>query len=435
MNEFKETEVGLIPEDWDVVKLGKVAEIKYGYRTAIPKSSANNGIPIVTMAEMTQDGSILWSKIRKIEIDMNIVNKHRLRSGEVLFNWRNSPDHVGKTAVFDSSENIPYICASFILRIMPNQHIVHNCFIHYFILFLKSKGYFAMKSRRAVGQTNFNATVLRNLTICCPPLPEQKKIAAVLSAVQEAKEKTEQVIKATKELKKSLMKHLFTYGPVSVEKAERVSLKETEIGTVPEEWEVVRLGDVVNKTRQKDPRSNPISDFKYIDVSSIDRETLTIGEYKTYQNKDAPSRARKLVEKEDIIFATVRPTLKRLALVDERFDGEICSTAFCVLRAKDGMVKPAYLFYAVSRESYIEELGKIQRGASYPAVTDSDVKNQKIPRPHLPEQEKIAEILSAVDQKIEAGQNKKKAVEELFKTLLNNLMTGKIRVNDLEIKE
>jgi type I restriction enzyme S subunit len=72
-----------------------------------------------------------------------------------------------------------------------------------------------------------------------PPLEEQKAIAGILSTVQSAIEKTEKVINALKNLKKSMMKHLFTYGPVAEEEAEKVELKETEIGPIPKHWEVI----------------------------------------------------------------------------------------------------------------------------------------------------------------------------------------------------
>ena len=218
-----------------------------------------------------------------------------------------------------------------------------------------------------------------------------------------------------------------------MEEAENVPLVETEIGLVPEAWGVVRLGEVSDKTKQKDPRKTPGWRFKYIDVSSISRETLKIAEYKLYQGQEAPSRAKKLVKNKDVIFATVRPTLKRLTLINEEFDGEICSTAFCVLRARENILNPLFMFYAVQRDVFIDEFEKVQRGASYPAITDSDVKNQKIPLPPPTTQQKIASILSTVDRKIEAEENRKKALDELFKTLLNDLMTGRIRVNHLEV--
>lgn len=209
--------------------------------------------------------------------------------------------------------------------------------------------------------------------------------------------------------------------------------KMTELGALPEEWDVVMLGDVTEKTKQKDPRKTPEWKFKYVDVSSISRGALKITGCKLFQSKDAPSRAKRLVKNKDVIFATVRPTLKRLTLINEEFDGEICSTAFCGLRAKENILNPLFMFYVVQRDIFIDELEKVQRGASYPTITDSDVKNRNIPLPPPPTQKKIVSILSTVDKKIETEENKKKALDELFKSLLHNLMTGKIRVNHLEV--
>ena len=199
--------------------------------------------------------------------------------------------------------------------------------------------------------------------------------------------------------------------------------KTTEVGTLPEEWSVVGLGDVTEKTKQKDPRKTPELRFKYVDVSSISRDALKIAECKLCRGNDAPSRAKKLVKKNDVIFATVRPTLKRLTLIDEEFDGEICSTAFCVLRAMENILSPAYLFYAIQTNAFMDELEKIQRGASYPAVTDSDIKNQKIPLPPLPEQHRIAAVLSAVQDAKEKTGAVIAAAKSLKKSLMRHLFT------------
>ena len=422
---FNATELGPLPEEWEVEALKNLNSEKK--RSLNPAKFPDEVFEYYSIPAYQESKRPILEKGSRI-----LSQKIILRNGAVLFGKLNP--RVEKVWKVQSYKDSRKIGSTEWLPIFPDNKKVDS---HYLYFAEWSKYVMTLSKAMVAGSTPSRQRVdpksFYEIKIPLPPVPEQKKIAAVLSAVEEAKEKTEAVIKAAKELKKSLMKYLFTYGPVPTEEAENVSLKATEIGLIPEGWEVVRLGDIVKKTEQKDPRKNPKLRFKYIDVSSINRENVGIIDYKLYQGKNAPSRAKKLVKNEDVIFATVRPTLKRLALINEKFDGEICSTAFCVLRAKENILKPLYLFYRVGINVFMNELGKIQRGASYPSVKDSDVKGQKIPLPPLHIQQRIAEILSAVDKKIEAEENERKALEELFKTLLNSLMTARIRVNHLEI--
>ena len=208
--EFKETEIGQIPKSWEVVKLGAVAEVKYGYSTRIPKVSEKGGTPIISMADITPEGKILWDKIRMLNVNDKVITNHKLSSGEVLFNWRNSPKYVGKTAVFDRDNEIPYICASFLLRITTKPSALNNKFLHCQLSFMRMKGYFSQKSRRAVGQTNFNASVLKNMYIFLPLLPEQQQIAQTLCTVDKKIEIEEKRKNTLKELFKTLLHKLMT---------------------------------------------------------------------------------------------------------------------------------------------------------------------------------------------------------------------------------
>ncbi len=92
-----------------------------------------------------------------------------------------------------------------------------------------------------------------------------------------------------------------------------------------------------------------------------------------------------------------------------------------------------YIYYVVQREQFIKQLAAIESGANYPAVTDRQVKNQKVPKPNYDEQAQIAEILDTCDKKVLQHAIKKEKLKELFHTLLQQLMTGQTRVNNLEI--
>lgn len=279
--------------------------------------------------------------------------------------------------------------------------------------------------RSGTAQPFISPSTVKNLEISLPLLSEQKKIVYVLDSIQEAVRVQGEIIEKTRELKKAMMKKLFTEGTKGEE------LKETEISKMPKSWKVVELGKVSKRSKQKNPKEEPDKKIKYIDVSSISNDSLSITGFKEYYGKEAPSRAKKEVKTNDIIFATVRPYLRRVALIPQKFNGEMCSTAFCVIRAKRDRVSPIFLFNYISSPYFVTRVGSLQTGANYPAVSDKDILGQKIPLPFLDEQREIAEIFQTIDQKVEVEQKKKALYEELFQAMLNKLMSGEIRVNNV----
>ena len=164
----------------------------------------------------------------------------------------------------------------------------------------------------------------------------------------------------------------------------------------PIEWNQCRLGDVTVPASTWNPRRDPRPSIRYIDVSAISRDELRIVSEATYSADDAPSRARKIVEAGDTIFATVRPTLRRIARIPTALDGEIVSTAFCVLRPDLRAIDANFLYFAIQLESVMEGIAAMESGASYPAVRDVDVLDQVVPLPPLPEQRGIAAILNTI---------------------------------------
>lgn len=157
-------------------------------------------------------------------------------------------------------------------------------------------------------------------------------------------------------------------------------------------WQTKTLGEVLVKTETTNPLQSPDVEFEYIDVSSVSNQTFCIEETQKLKGKDAPSRARRLVKARDIIFATIRPTLQRIAIVPESLDQQVCSTGYFVLRPTNE-VDHRFLYYSLFTERFMTQMASLQKGASYPAVTDGEVRAQLLSYPPLPEQHRIVAIL------------------------------------------
>ncbi len=138
---------------------------------------------------------------------------------------------------------------------------------------------------------------------------------------------------------------------------------------------------------------NDDRDFQYIDLTSVDRETHRIIECSTINRDNAPSRAQQIVLEGDILFGGTRPMLKRYCMVPKEYDGQICSTGFCVLRANESIILNSWIYHIISSTEFYAHVEKYQKGASYPAITDNEVKQFEIPVPPLEIQREIVCIL------------------------------------------
>jgi len=282
--------------------------------------------------------------------------------------------------------------------------------------------------------TTFKAiskSVVRNFKISLPPLPDQRKIAKILGTIQIAIKQQDKIIEAAKNLKKSLMQKLFTDGLGHIE------FKETEIGLIPESWKVVKLGDIsdfkngVNFT--KDQKGN--TGILTIDVLNMYSKGLCVNLENLYRvNKEINNHY--LLKDGDILL--VRSSLKREGVGwASLYKGTNESVTFCgfIIRArlKSDDISPEFLTNflrtSIARQKLIASSGKV----AITNINQGMLGQVAIPVPPLPEQQKITHILSTVDKKIEVEEKRKATLNELFKTMLYRLMTGEIRVKDVEV--
>ena len=157
------------------------------------------------------------------------------------------------------------------------------------------------------------------------------------------------------------------------------------------------IGDYVDKCQTWNPKSSGVGSFDYIDLSSVDKNAKSIVSIERYECSDAPSRARQLVETDDVLVATVRPNLNGVALVNGAHHGMTASTGYCVLRPDKDKLDSRFLFHWVKTGVFVQRMVDVAIGANYPAVSDAKVKASKIPLPPFAEQKRIAGILDAAD--------------------------------------
>ena len=143
---------------------------------------------------------------------------------------------------------------------------------------------------------------------------------------------------------------------------------------------------------------NDFETYKYIDLSSVNRDNNTIEETIDIDSTNAPSRARQIVKCNDILFGTTRPMLKRITIVSKEYDNQICSTGYCVLRPDQNKILPEWMYFNLQTEKFYKYVESFQQGASYPSISDSAVKNYEISIPPLEEQKRIVKILDKFDK-------------------------------------
>lgn len=168
-----------IDSEWMKYNVGDLYDISYGVTISIPQNEDENGIKIISTAEVGLDGSLDLSEIRKVKYD-DKYQKFILKPNTLLFNWRNAPKHVGKTALFENADD-NYISASFLLSLInKNETVVDNKFMWCILNNLRETGYFMRNSRQAVNQTNFNGDMLSKTEVSLPDIDTQKRIVAMI---------------------------------------------------------------------------------------------------------------------------------------------------------------------------------------------------------------------------------------------------------------
>lgn len=189
-------------------------------------------------------------------------------------------------------------------------------------------------------------------------------------------------------------------------------------------WNPVIIGDHVKKISTWNPRQSLDSnEFKYIDLSSIDKDkkSILINKITSINPAEAPSRAKQLVTNNDVLVATVRPNLNGVAVVPQELNNATASTGYCVLRTDGKSLDYRYLYYWLQTKNFINDMINKSNGANYPAVSDKIIKESIIPLPPLSEQKRLSVILDKAGATRSKRQQSIQLVDEFLKSVFMDM--------------
>lgn len=341
----------------------------------------------------------------------------------------------GKQAVIHIDTDFAYATTE-VIPIRGRAGESETLFLFFYLLHPEVRSELASKMEGSTGRQRLSKAVLADRLIPLPPLPEQKKIAHILSTVQRAIEAQERIIQATTELKKALMNKLFTEG-IPRRSPEGGPLvyqpqKQTEIGPVPESWEVVELGEVAKIERGKfshRPRNETRfygGEYPFVqtgDVANCDgiirTHTQTLNEKGLAISKMFPAGT---------ILITIAANIGFTGILE--FDSACPDSLIGI--SPDERVQTEFLnYYLITQQP---EMDRLAPKGTQKNINIQFLKPWPIPIPPIDQQERISSAFGVADQKIRTANRKRAQLQELFRTLLHELMTAKTRVHRVAIQ-
>ncbi|MEK0446644.1 MAG: hypothetical protein RLZZ399_1965 [Verrucomicrobiota bacterium] len=274
---------------------------------------------------------------------------------------------------------------------------------------------------------------LERFPIPLPPLPEQKKIAHILSTVQRAIEAQERIIATTTELKKALMHKLFTEG------LRGEPQKQTEIGPVPESWEVVELGDVINLFAGyafKSDEGISESNTQLLRMGNLYRNTLDLNRSPIfYPDSFAAAHKRFVLKEGDLVMSLTGTSGKedfgftvRIPRTDKNL---LLNQRVTRIDVTDHRLQKDFAHHFLLSRKFLDHLYPTAKGMKQANLSTNAMKKLKVALPGEAEQSEIARCFKSLDQKVVVAGRKVTALQGLFRTLLHELMTAKTRVASL----
>ena len=413
---YKMTEIGEIPSEWQVRKLGEITIGKGEYGIGASATEYIEGKPrYLRITDIGDSCRLLFNEIKGL--DDADYEKYILKEGDIVF--ARTGNTTGKGYVYNR-EHGELVYAGFLIKYSIDNNIAKHNFIKYVIQSKRYWDWVNIMSTRS-GQPGINSNEYSSFIVQLPPLKEQEKIASILSTVDEQIDNVDAIIEKNKELKKGLMQTLLTKG------IGHTKFKKTEIGEIPEAWEVKKIIDIANTTSGGTPSRAKKEYYEngiYPWVKTGELYNKYISKTEEYITEDALKKSSaKLVPEGAVIIAMYGATIGKLSIAKRSVT---TNQACCSIICNNNICYNEYLYYRLNFEK--ENIINLGAGGAQPNISQDIIKNYKLAIPTRGEQQRIVLILSELDKKIDEYENKKQKLEALKNGLMQQLLSGKIRV-------
>jgi len=409
-----------LPEEWEEVKLSELGSFSKG--KGISKSEIiDNGLPCIRYAEIYTDYDFVIKDFKSFISEEVAKNSVELKQNDILFAGSGETvEDIGKSVAFINN------CKAFVggdtIVFTPKKNLLNSVFMSYQLNNNASR-----KQLRKLAQGNSVVHIyskgLMTLKVNFPPLEEQKKIAEILSTVDQKIAFVEENISQTEELKKGLRQELFCNG------IGHSDFNDTEFGKRPESWKIEKLGDLTSLTVGGTP-STKIEEYwtpqevPWLSSGEVNKK-IVFDTDNMISEEGLNNSAAKLVSKNSVLMGLAGQGKTRGTVAITETELSTNQSVASILPSED---LDMYFIYH-NLDSRYEEIRAMSTGVGgRSGLNLAILRSIKIALPPLEEQKQIANILKIVDQKLEVLKDKKESFEKLKKGLMQKLLTGEVRV-------
>lgn len=415
---FKDTPIGKIPVDWESGPFSNIAEIN-------PKRNLKKGniYLFVEMAAISAESHrVQYSSPRKFE-----GGGSKFQNKDTIFARITPCIENGKTAYIDFLKDGGVGHGSTEFIILGPKETVAAKFIYYCAKWDKVRNIAIPKMEGTSGRQRVPSRVFsEDIYVPIPPLPEQKKIADILTTVDNAIEETDRIIEKTKELKKGLMQKLLTRG------IGQKRFKKTEIGEIPKGWKIAKLKDVstlITSGSRGWAKYYSDSGPLFLRIGNLTRDhiNLRLREITHVALPDNVEGIRATAEEGDLLIS-ITADLGIIGLIPSKFGEAYVNQHIALVKIKSSIVNPRWLAYFLSGDAGQRQFQIFNDAGSKAGLNLNTIASLIVAIPKKDEQNQIASILSEIDADISYEQNHKASLETLKKSLMQVLLTGRVRV-------